>query len=164
METFKRFLNNKWLAIVCRLILAVIFILSGIGKMMDLENSVKAVYNFQIMPDWAIEPLGYGLPFIELLCAIAILFGVLTRLSAAGLGAMSIAFFIGKVIVIFVQGRTIDCGCFGELMNTMASLTIWMDIPMLILCLILIYSRNRYKPGIGQLLSDRWKHKLRIIW
>lgn len=152
------------MAIVCRLILAVIFILSGIGKMMDLENSVKAVYNFQIMPDWAIEPLGYGLPFIELLCAIAILFGVLTRLSAAGLGAMSIAFFIGKVIVIFVQGRTIDCGCFGELMNTMASLTIWMDIPMLILCLILIYSRNRYKPGIGQLLSDRWKHKLRIIW
>jgi len=169
LEKFKGFLNNTWLdntwlAIICRLVLATIFILSGIGKMMDLENSVKAVYNFQLMPNWAIEPLGYGLPFIELLCAAGILFGVLTRLSAAGIGAMSIAFFIGKLIVIFVQGRSIDCGCFGELMNTMASLTIWMDMPMLILSLILIYSRNRYKPGIGQLLSNDRKHKLRVIW
>jgi uncharacterized membrane protein YphA (DoxX/SURF4 family) len=164
MEKIKSFINNKWLSIVCRIIIAVIFILSGIGKVMDLENSVKAVYNFQLLPTWAIEPLGYALPFIELLCALGILFGLFTRLSAAGIGIMSIAFFIGKLIVLFVQGRSIDCGCFGELMNTMASLTIWMDIPMLILCLILIYSRNRYNPGIGQLLSDGWKNKLRWIW
>jgi len=164
MEKVKSFINNMWLSIVCRVLIAVIFILSGIGKMMDLENSVKAVYNFQLLPEWAIEPLGYALPFIELLCALGILFGVLTRLSSFGIGVMSIGFFIGKLIVLFVQGRSIDCGCFGELMNTMASLTIWMDKPMLILCLILIYSHNRFSPGIGQLLSDGWKNKFRWIW
>jgi uncharacterized membrane protein YphA (DoxX/SURF4 family) len=164
MEKFKSLINNNWVSIVCRLIIAAIFILSAVGKMMELENSVKAVYNFHLMPDWTLNPLGYGIPFIELLCGLGILFGVLTRLSAAGIGIMSIAYFIGKLIVIFVQQRSVDCGCFGELMNTMVSLTVWMDMPVLVLCLILIFSRNRYKPGIGQLLSDNWKKKLRWVW
>jgi uncharacterized membrane protein YphA (DoxX/SURF4 family) len=164
MEKFKSFLNNMWTAIVCRLLVATIFMLSAIGKLMDLDNSVKSVYNYYLFPDWAIEPLGYGLPFIELFCALGLIGGVLTRLSAAGIGIMSISFFIAKMIVMFGQGREIDCGCFGELMNTMASLTIWMDMPILILCLIIIFSCNRYKPGIGQLLPDDWKTKLRWVW
>ena len=164
MGKFKSFINNKWVAIACRLFIAIIFILSGIGKMIELENSVISVYNFHLLPDWAIEPLGYSLPFIELLCGLGILFGVLTRLSAAGISIMSIAFFIGKLIVIFVQGRSIDCGCFGALMNTMISLTVWMDMPILLLCLILIISHNRYKPGIVYLLSDNWKTILGLIW
>ena len=164
MEKFKSFISNMWLAIICRLLVGTIFFMSGIGKLMDLENSVKSVYNFHILPLWAVEPLGYGMPFIELLCAFGLLFGVLNRLSAAGIGAMSVAFFIAKMIVIFGQHRAIDCGCFGELMNTMASLTIFMDMPVLLLCLVIIFSRNRYKPGIGQLLPDDWKRKLRWIW
>jgi uncharacterized membrane protein YphA (DoxX/SURF4 family) len=164
MEKFKSFISNMWLGIICRLLVGGIFILSGIGKMMDLENSVKSVYNFHILPSWAIEPLGYSMPFIELLCACGLIFGVLTRLSAAGIGLMSVVFFIAKLIVMFVQGRSIDCGCFGELMNTMASLTIWMDMPVVLCCLVLIFSRNRYKPGIGQLLPNDWKTKLRWVW
>ena len=160
----KSFVDNTGVAVVCRLAVATIFVLSAIGKMMDLENSVKSVYNFHLMPDWSIEILGYGLPFIELACALGLLFGVLSRLSAAGIGLMSIFFFIAKMNVIFIQGRSIDCGCFGELMNTMAEVTIWMDMPLLLLCLVIMFSANRYKPGLGQLLPDKWKKKLKIIW
>lgn len=165
MEKFKAFIDNMWVSIFCRVLVGGVFLLSGIGKMMDLGNSVKAVYNFQLLPwDWAVQLVGYCLPFVELIFAFCLLFGVFTRLAAAGIGAMSVVFFIGKMIVMFGQGRSIDCGCFGELMNTMASVTIWMDIPALLLCLILIFSVNRYKPGIGQLLSEKTAEKLKIVW
>ena len=164
-EKIKPFIDNMWVNIICRVLVGGIFMLSGIGKMMDLGNSVKAVYNFQLIPwDWAVQLVGYCLPFVELIFACCLIFGAFTRLAAAGIGAMSCVFFVGKVIVMFVQGRSIDCGCFGELMNTMASVTIWMDIPALLLCLILIFSVNRYKPGLGMLLSEEKREKLKLVW
>lgn len=165
MENLKKFVNLVPVNIICRLAVGIMFLLSGIGKMMDLSNSVKAVYNFQLLPwDWAVQLVGYCLPFVELICALCILLGVFTRLASAGIGLMSIVFFFGKLIVMFVQGRSINCGCFGELMNTMAEVTVWLDIPMLILCLILIFSANRYKPGIGELLPESAREKLKIVW
>lgn len=165
MEKLKTVVNNTWVNIACRVFIGAMFVLSGIGKAMDLGNSVKAVYNFQLIPwDWAVKLIGYCLPFIELTFAICILAGVLTRLACYGISLMSVAFFIGKFINIFIWNRSIDCGCFGELMNTMASVTIWLDIPMIILCLNLIFSVNRYRPGIGQLLPEKVQEKLKAIW
>lgn len=154
-----------WVDIVCRLVIGGIFLLSGIGKVMDLGNSVKAVYNFHIIPwDWAVILIGNCLPFVELVLAVCILAGVFTRFFAGVTAIMQMCFFFGKLDVMLIQGRSIDCGCFGELMNTMASVTVWMDIPLVILALLLSFSVNRYKPGVGQMLSSRMKEKLRYIW
>jgi|GEM_PF-875145 len=164
-KTLQTISNNKVVDIVCRLVVGMMFLLSGIGKVMDLNNSVKAVYNFHLIPwDWAVQFIGYALPFFELIAAVCILTGVFTRLFAGCICLMQICFFFGKLQVMFVQHRSIDCGCFGALMNTMASVTVFMDIPMAILCLLLIFSVNRYKPGLGQLLSEKMKEKLRFVW
>ena len=164
-ETLLKICNMTWLDIVCRVLIGGMFLLSGVGKAMDLGNAVKAVYNFHLIPwDWAVTLIGYCLPFVELIFATCILAGAFTRLACYGIGAMSVVFFIGKFINIFIWGRSIDCGCFGELMNTMASVTIWLDIPMLILCLVLIFSANRYRPGVGQLLPEAVREKLKWVW
>jgi uncharacterized membrane protein YphA (DoxX/SURF4 family) len=131
---------------------------------MDLNGSVSAVYNFQVLPDSLVEPVGYIVPFIELLCALGILFGVLTRLSAFGIGLMSIVFFVVKLIVLFIQGRSVECGCFGALMETFASVTVWMDIPLLLIALGIIFSNSRHWFGFGSYLSEKWKAKLRLVW
>lgn len=163
--TLQKICNNMWLNVACRIVIGGMFLLSGIGKAMDLGNSVKAVYNFHVVPwDWAVTLIGYCIPFVEMALAICILAGIFTRLACYGIGGLSIVFFIVKGINLFIWHRSIDCGCFGELMNTMASVTIWLDIPMLILCLILIFSVNRYKPGVGMLLSSDTKGKLKTIW
>lgn len=167
-ESFQKFCDALPVAIICRLVIGVMFVLSGIGKMMDLTNSVKAVHDFRLpilssLP--AMEKfIGTVLPFAELILAICILVGVFTRLSAAGIGALSLVFFFGKFHVLFIQGRSVNCGCFGELMNTMAEVTIYLDIPILILCIILILSAKRYIPGVGQLLSEPMKQKLAKVW
>src|SRR5512138_2998948 len=99
------------LVLAFRLFLAGIFLLSSFGKLVDMERySVDAVYNFGILPMFLARPFGLVMPFIELLCGLGLLFGVLTRLSALGVGLMSLAFFIAKAVVLS-EGRAIECGC-----------------------------------------------------
>lgn len=159
------FLNNQYLTLLFRLVLAGIFLLSSYGKLVNIEEySVNAIYNFQILPMWLARPFGYVMPFIELLCALGLLFGVLTRLSALGAALMSLAFFIAKFDVLYIQGRTIDCGCFGAIVETLASVTIYMDIPMLIMGLVVMFSAGRHWLAFHRLLPDEWKRKLSLVW
>jgi uncharacterized membrane protein YphA (DoxX/SURF4 family) len=160
----QRFLDNHATIMVLRLVLGLLYLLSAIGKIMDLSGSVSAVYNFQILPDALVEPIGYIIPFVELLCALGLLFGVFTRLSAFGIGLMSLVYFVVKLIVLFVQGRSIECGCFGALMETFASVTIWMDIPALLVSLGIIFSNSRHWFAIGGFLPDKWKRELKLVW
>ncbi|HPL28682.1 MAG TPA: DoxX family membrane protein [Anaerolineae bacterium] len=159
--------DNPYVIIVCRLILAAIFLVSSYGKLVDIERySVDAVYNFGILP---VAPVnlarffGLIMPFIELLCGLGLLGGVLTRISALGISLMSLAFFISKAIVLS-QGRSIECGCFGAVVDTLASVTIYMDVPMMILGLIIMFSNARHWLAIGAFLPQAWKDKLNLIW
>ena len=161
-----KFMGNRYLVFVLRLILGGIFLVSSLGKMVDIERySVDAVYTFGILPMALARPFGLVMPFIELAVALGLLFGVLTRLSALGCGLMSLAFFIAKAVVL-AEGREIDCGCFGAVVETLASVTIYMDIPMLIFSLVvmLVPFSSRNWLGIGNRLPEEWKKKLRLIW
>jgi len=163
---FKAVAANRTVVLVFRLILAGFFILSACGKLVDLEQySVDAVYNFGVLPMVLARPFGLVMPFIELLCGLGLLFGVLTRLSALGVGLMSIAFFIAKAIVLS-QGRSIECGCFGAIIDTLASVTIFMDLPMLAFAAAIYFApdSSRHFAAIGKLLPPAWKEKFRWIW
>ena len=148
------------------MVLAALFLVSSYGKLVDIERySVDAVYNFGVLPMVLARPFGLIMPFIELLCGLGLLFGVLTRLSALGIAGMSVAFFIAKAIVLS-QGRSIECGCFGAVIDTLASVTIFMDMPMVALALLIMLApdRVRHWVAIGGLLPQRWKEKLQWVW
>jgi len=162
----KKLGTNRHVILVFRLILAGFFLTSAYGKLVDIERySVDAVYNFGILPMFLARPFGLVMPFIELLCGLGLLFGVLTRLSALGIALMSLSFFIAKAIVLS-QGRSIECGCFGAVIDTLASVTIFMDIPMMILALVIMFSAPaaRHWLAIGKFLPQTWREKLRLIW
>lgn len=159
-------IGNRYLILSFRLVLGLIFLLSSIGKLVDLQGSVDAVYGFNIFPLAFARFSGLVVPFIEGLMALALLFGVVTRLAALGASIMSIAFFLVKAHVLLIQGRQVDCGCFGALMSTMASVTIYMDIPMLIMGLVIIAAPAsvRHWAAFGKWLPQVWKDKLDLIW
>jgi len=158
--------NNRLVVLSFRLVLSLFFLVSAYGKLVDIERySVDAVYNFGILPMVLARPFGLAMPFIELLCGIGMLFGVFTRLSALGIGLMSLSFFIAKAIVLS-QGRTIDCGCFGAVIDTLASITIFLDLPMMFFAAIVLWAPTeiRHWKTLGNLLPGKWKEKLRLIW
>jgi putative oxidoreductase len=157
---------NRTAVLIFRLILAGFFILSASGKLVDIERySVDAVYNFGVLPMAVARPFGLVMPFIELLCGLGLLFGVLTRLSALGVALMSLSFFIAKGIVLS-QGRSIECGCFGAIIDTLASVTIFMDIPMMIIGLLIVFAppQTRHWASLARLLPRSWKDKLNPVW
>jgi putative oxidoreductase len=158
--------ENRYALLVFRLILAALFLLSSYGKLVDIERySVDAVYNFGVLPMVLARPFGLMMPFIELLCGLGLLFGVLTRLAAIGIALMSVAFFIAKAIVLS-HGRSIDCGCFGAIIDTLASVTIFMDLPVVVLGLFIFFApdRTRHWLSIGRWFPNAWKEKLRWVW
>ncbi len=157
---------NRYLILVLRLLLAAVFLLSSFGKLVDIERySVDAVYNFDILPMALARLFGLVMPFIELLCGLGLLFGILTRLSALGVALMSLAFFIAKGIVL-AQGRSIDCGCFGAVVETLASVTIFMDIPMVVMALMIMFApvQSRHWASFGKWLPRPWKDKFDLVW
>lgn len=157
---------NRHVILVSRLILAAFFLTSSYGKLVDIERySVDAVYNFGILPMALARPFGLVMPFIELLCGIGVLSRVLTRLSALGIALMSLSFFIAKAVVL-LQGRSIECGCFGAVIDTLASVTIFMDFPIMFLALLVVLSPSatRHSMAIGALLPQVWKDRLHLIW
>ena len=158
--------NNRLVVLSFRLILSFFFLLSAYGKLVDIERySVDAVYNFGILPMGLARPFGLVMPFIELFCGVGMLFGVFTRLSALGIALMSLSFFIAKAIVLS-QGRTIDCGCFGAVIDTLASITIFLDLPIMFVAVMVMCapSEVRYWKTLGNFLPSTWRERLGLIW
>lgn len=158
--------ENRCAILAFRVILAAFFLVSSYGKLVDIERySVDAVYNFGVLPMVLARPFGLIMPFIELLCGLGLLLGVLTRLSAVGIALMSVAFFIAKAVVLS-QGRSIECGCFGAVVDTLASVTIFMDLPTMALALLILAApdRTRHWAALGKFLPPSWKDKIRWIW
>ncbi len=158
--------HNRFVVLSFRLILSFFFLVSAYGKLVDIERySVDAVYNFGILPMVLARPFGLVMPFIEGLCGMGMLFGVFTRLSAMGIGLMSLSFFVAKAIVLS-QGRTIDCGCFGAVIDTLASVTIFLDLPIMFFATTVMWAPSgvRHWKTLGNLLPNKWKERLRLLW
>jgi uncharacterized membrane protein YphA (DoxX/SURF4 family) len=163
---FKSLTENGYVVLIFRWLMAAMFLVSSYGKLVDIERySVDAVYNFGVLPMVLARPFGLVMPFIELLCGLGLLFGVLTRLAALGIGLMSIAFFVAKAIVLS-EGRSINCGCFGAVIDTLASVTIFMDIPMMFFALVVVMAppKTRHWVALGKYLPPEWKEKLHLVW
>jgi uncharacterized membrane protein YphA (DoxX/SURF4 family) len=112
------FLNSRYAVLAMRVALAAVFLLSACGKLVDIRQySISPILEFGILPSWVVSIVGSALPFIELLCALGLLFGVLTRLSSFGIAAMSAIFFLVKAFLL-LQGYDLACGCFGAVVTT----------------------------------------------
>ncbi len=101
------------LLLVARLLLAVVFLVSGLAKIVDLRGSQKAVKGFGV-PSFLATPLGTILPFAELAVAIALIPTASAFYGAIGAAFLLVVFIVGIGANLSV-GRQPDCHCFGQL-------------------------------------------------
>lgn len=156
----------RYVIFFCRSILAITFLVSSSGKLVDIERySVAMVYNFDILPGPLAIAFGWVLPFIELICGITLLFGTFTRLSAFGVGLLGISFLVTKVILLS-RGTDVECGCFGAIGSTMASWSVYLDPIITLLSMTIVFSsrQNRHWASLAKRLPEKWKDKLDLVW
>ncbi len=127
------------LLLIIRLFLFGIFALAGVGKLLDMEGSEKAVRGFGV-PDNLAKPFSIFLPIAEIGIAISLLFVQVSWFGAiAGSGLLLI--FTGGMLWQMKQGNAPDCHCFGQIHNEPVSIkSLLRNVAFAVLSLFLVFS------------------------
>jgi putative oxidoreductase len=107
-KEMKRYL---WRAIA--IIIGGLFIYAGVVKVIDPAEFARDIDNYKMVP-WQVSVwMGLYLPWLEILCGLALIVRVFYRGSVFVLTAL-MALFIVITIIAKVRGLDISCGCFGH--------------------------------------------------
>jgi putative oxidoreductase len=98
---------------ILALIIGALFIYAGVIKTLDPIGFANDIDNYKILPWFVGVRLTFYLPWLEILCGLAL---VIRRLYFGGLLILTTltSVFIVASIVAKVRGLDITCGCFGH--------------------------------------------------
>jgi uncharacterized membrane protein YphA (DoxX/SURF4 family) len=136
---------------VVDLIVAGIFIYAGALKAFDPVQFASDIDNYKILP-WPVSvALAFYLPWLEIFCALGLVFQFLYR-GALSILSASIVVFTLATITAKVRGLDITCGCFGHAsQNWSFSSHLATNLAILAGLLVLLFkatSRNRLQNSI----------------
>lgn len=101
-----------WVGVLARLVVGGVWVVAGLLKLPDPTESVRAVRNYQLLPEASVPLVGHTLPVLEVLIGVCLILGLLVRASAVLSCVLLTAFIVG-IASAWARGLSIDCGCFG---------------------------------------------------
>jgi putative oxidoreductase len=104
-------LAHPWLSIRVQIALGVFFVAAALPKIADPPSFAHMVYNYRIVPGALIHLMALVMPWIELLCGLALILGI-WKDTARTLVAAMLAVFIVAISINLARNNVIDCGCF----------------------------------------------------
>lgn len=131
-----------------RWILAAVFLWAGLGKLAGIKQFGLLIARYGLAPEPLIGPLAVGLPLLEILAGMGLIFGLRGSLELTG---ALLVLFIGVLWFGVVSDLQVDCGCFSAedhakhsgLVNALIR-----DLWFLLLSAGLYAWRRRYGPGL----------------
>ena len=111
-DAVKRMLSTRWLAVVLRIALGIIFIISAWPKLSDPPAFAQMVSNYRLIPEVLISPAALVLPWLEMLAGLALITGWGRRGAAVWIAFLLIV-FMGALSINLARGVAVDCGCFS---------------------------------------------------
>ncbi len=95
-----------------RILLGVVFLYAGYDKILHPQAFAQAVYNYQILPDAAVNLAALVLPWLELLLGVCLV----ARFWLPGATVLSsglLMVFLAALLFNQIRGLDIYCGCFS---------------------------------------------------
>lgn len=111
-SAFEKILQNEWLELTIRWILGTVFVAASYYKIVFPENFAKAIYSYELLPDYSINLIAIIFPYMECFSGLCLILGVYQRAAAILINAMVIGFVI-LLSINLVRGHQFDCGCFS---------------------------------------------------
>ncbi|MER3439065.1 MAG: hypothetical protein C4346_16575, partial [Chloroflexota bacterium] len=99
--------------VLARLLLAGVFAVAGIAKLLDREGSRQAVIDFGVPVRFALS-VATLLPIAELVVAALLLFKATAWYGGIGASGLLLA-FLAAIAISMARGKHPDCHCFGQL-------------------------------------------------
>ena len=92
---------------------AAVFLLASVPKIINPAAFASAVYQMNILPGVLVNPVAIYLPWIEFVSACALVIVPPARRGALALLGFLLVAFTLALMVNFLRGTTMSCGCFG---------------------------------------------------
>lgn len=148
-------LTHPWLTIRVQIALGIFFVAASLPKLADPPSFAHMVYNYRIVPGVLINLMALTMPWIELLCGLALILGVWKDAARTIIAALLLVFIVA-ISVNLMRNNAIDCGCFDvsaagktheERIADMHFVVI-RDLGMLLMCAQLWWARRRELSGV----------------
>jgi uncharacterized membrane protein YphA (DoxX/SURF4 family) len=110
--TAREALTHPWLTVRVQIALGAIFVIAALPKLTDPPSFAHMIYNYRIVPGGVINLSALIMPWLEVLCGLALILGIWTR-PARDLVALMLVIFIVAISINLFRGNAIDCGCFN---------------------------------------------------
>jgi len=110
--TAREALTHPWLTVRVQIALGVIFVVAALPKLADPPSFAHMIYNYRLVPGSVINIAALIMPWLEVLCGLALILGIWTR-PARNLIALMLLVFIIAISINLFRGNAIDCGCFN---------------------------------------------------
>ena len=134
--------------LLCRLLLAVVFVSAGVAKLLASPQAfADSVASFRLVPSWLVSPLTLALPPFEILVGAALLADRPSRLGAGGALVLAGVFLVAMITAL-VRGIPVDCGCFGPgaaWLPLTAARRMWFDLGRDLLLLVAALGLYRHQ-------------------
>lgn len=101
--------ERAWTAL--RVGLGVLFVAASIYKIGMPGAFAHQIYNYKLLPSWAVNPLAIVLPWLQLFCGAALIVNRWVA-GASVLVALMMLAFLGALGSALARGLNIACGCF----------------------------------------------------
>jgi uncharacterized membrane protein YphA (DoxX/SURF4 family) len=133
-------ISNKYLTLILRLLLGLVFCYAAIDKIVHIDQFARAIYYYHILPGWAVNLLAVFMPMVEMVAGLALILGIWPRGAVTLIGAMLIMFIVA-LGVVYLKGVDINCGCFStsDRGKSSAIALIWRDLLLLLACVQIFF-------------------------
>ena len=113
-------LNNKlktlfystWIELIIRWLFGLTFVYASYHKIIEPAHFAKIIYGYYLFPELLINLIAIILPYMELLCGIALILGIYPRSALLILQVMLFSFIVA-LSINWIRGHNFDCCCFS---------------------------------------------------
>ena len=130
---------------VLRVALGVVFIWASWEKILKPDEFAVVIDNYRLVPQSLIGGLALLLPWIEMLCGIALILGIYVKGSLVIVNLLLIV-FTAALTANALRGIDVDCGCFSVAARTKGRV-LWdiaRDIAMMAVGFWLLFMQYRF--------------------
>jgi len=140
----------NWLAVGAGIILGLVFLAAGLGKMLNQTESFLIFVFPEFLPTAVDRFIFRWLPYVEIVIGVLLIAGIGARL-VASLGLALTAGMLANNGILLAQGLgDKPCGCFGEAerwaeFSLSVAGALYIDVIMLVLgFIVLLYYRGKF--------------------
>jgi putative oxidoreductase len=102
----------NWPVCVLRLLVGGVFLVAGGLKAADPAHFAADIDHFRLLPYFSVAPLALYLPWLEIICGLAVIAGAARRSALLLLLGLTVVFIVA-IASAWMRGLDIRCGCFG---------------------------------------------------